>query len=123
MEKIEINGKSYVLESSIKNTNMVKPKTGLTYCIVRTYSAGVFAGWYDRKTKGKEGTVFNARRIWYWENASSLSELSMKGVTLPNKCKFPCEVPEIDLKEIIEICPCSEKGKKSIEEVPEWKQH
>lgn len=35
------------------------------YVIVRTYSAGVFAGYLDSKN-GKEVVLLDARRLWYW---------------------------------------------------------
>ncbi len=89
------------------------------YSLIRTYSAGVFAGTLTKR-KGKEGTVKNARRIWYWSGAASLSQLAMDGTSDPANCKFPCEVPEVLLTEIIEIIPCSKKAEKSIKSVPVW---
>jgi len=123
MEKeIEINGIKYVPKDSVNYKMVEKNKKGLTYCIVRTYSAGVFAGWYDRKTKGQEGIVYDARRIWYWDGANSLSELSIDGTTKPETCKFPKPVSEVELKQIIEVLPCTEKARKSIGDVPIWSQ-
>jgi len=92
------------------------------YVICRTYSAGVFAGFLQVK-KDKEVFLTNARRIWYWKGACSLSELAMKGVSCPDECKFPCEVSRINLTEVIEIIEATEKAKKSIQGVPEWKAH
>lgn len=92
------------------------------YVIVRTYSAGVFAGLLE-SLNGKEAVVKNARRLWYWSGAASLSELSQKGVSNPNECKFPCEVPEVLLTEVIEILSCSDQAIKSIQEVPVWTKH
>ena len=46
--------------------------------IVRTYSAGVFAGTLARKD-GKEVELTNARRLWYWRGAASLSQLATVG--------------------------------------------
>lgn len=122
-KEIMIDGIKYVPESSIKKTEMVQSKKGMNYCIVRTYSAGVFAGWVKNNSKGKERTVYDARRIWYWEGASSLSELAMKGTSKPEKCKFPVAVVEVKLMEVIEIIKCSKQGKESIEAVKEWKQN
>jgi len=93
----------------------------LKYVIVRTYSAGVFAG-YLKKRKGREVTLLNARRLWYWEGAASLSQLAMEGVSWPDKCKFPCEVNRVKLLEAIEILDTTEKAQKSIGEVPIWKK-
>ena len=125
MEKNEIviDGKQYVLKSTIQsNVPAKKNIKGLEYCIVRTYSAGVFAGYYNRKTKGKEGVVFNARRLWYWKGANTLSELALKGVAYPNDCKFALELPEVNLKEIIEVIPCTNVAKDCIVSVKLWKQ-
>lgn len=91
------------------------------YCLVRTYSAGVFVG-YLTKRKGQEGTVLKARRIWYWSGAASLSQLAVDGTSDPANCKFPCEVSEVLLTQIIEVIPCTKKAEKSIKEVPVWKK-
>lgn len=90
------------------------------YKIVRTYSAGVFAGEVVSR-KGKEVTMKNARRIWYWEGAASLSQLAQSGTTKPDKCKFPETVDEVLLTEAIEILSVTPQAKASIESVPVWK--
>ena len=89
------------------------------YCIVRTTSAGVFAGNLTDRD-GKEGRVENARRLWYWSGAASLSQLARDGVKNPKQCKFPCAVEWVLLTEIIEILPVTEAAKQSIAEVPVW---
>ena len=43
--------------------------------MVRTYSAGVFAGTVVSRD-GKEIALKDARRIWYWKGAASLSQLA-----------------------------------------------
>jgi hypothetical protein len=90
------------------------------YVIVRTYSAGVFAG-YLESHKGKEVTLSNARRLWYWSGAASLSQLAMEGTANPNYCKFPIAVDFITLTEAIEIINTTEKARVSIERVAIWK--
>ena len=94
---------------------------GLKYVIVRTYSAGCFAGYLD-KMNGQEVTLLNARRLWYWEGAASLSQLAEEGVSKPNSCKFPQEVNEIILLQAIEIIYASEEARKSIASVKVWKE-
>jgi len=89
------------------------------YCIVRTYSAGVFAGTVVSK-EGKEVEMKNARRIWYWKGAASLSQLAVDGTSCPAECKFPVAVPRILLTEAIEIIPCTERAELSIRGVPVW---
>jgi len=91
------------------------------YCIVRTYSAGVFGGNVVSK-EGKEVELRNARRLWYWEGAASLSQLAVDGTSKPEKCKFPVAVPRIYLTEVIEIIPCTGKAELSIREVAVWAQ-
>jgi hypothetical protein len=90
------------------------------YVIVRTRSAGVFAGKLMAQN-GQEVIMFDARRLWYWKGAASLSELAMKGVKCPDNCKFPIAVDSVELFEVIEIIPCTDIAIKSISEVPEWK--
>lgn len=90
------------------------------YVIVRTYSAGVFAGTLKSR-KGQEVVLTNARRIWKWAGAASLSQLAMEGTKDPKNCKFPCPVKEVTLLQAIEILAVTPKAKKSIQEVPEWK--
>ena len=89
------------------------------YVIVRTYSAGCHAGVLERKD-GKEVTLTDARRLWYWQGAASLSQLAMVGTSTPAKCKFPCAVSRITLTEAIEILDCTSAGRTSIESVPVW---
>ena len=45
------------------------------YKIVRTYSAGVFAGYIEARN-GQEVVMRNARRLWMWSGAASLSQLA-----------------------------------------------
>jgi len=91
------------------------------YCIIRTYSAGVFAGFLE-SIEGKVGTVTTARRIWYWDGATSLSQLAVEGTSRPENCKFPCEVESVLLTEIIEVIPCTDKAIESIKGVAIWKK-
>ena len=92
------------------------------YVIVRTYSAGVFAGTLKSR-EGREAVLTNARRIWYWAGAATLSELAERGTSKPADCKFPQPVAEVLLLEVIEILAVSPAARKSIESVPEWTAH
>lgn len=92
------------------------------YVIVRTYSAGVFAGTFESRS-GREVVLTNARRLWYWSGAASLSDLAENGVSRPNECKFPPEVSRVELLEAIEILDVTEKARASIAAVPVWTEH
>lgn len=96
-------------------------KQSKKYVIVRTYSAGVFAGFLESR-KGQEVVLTNARRMWYWKGAASLSQLAMEGTSCPNECKFPVAVERVELLQAIEILDVTVKAKISIESVPVWKQ-
>jgi hypothetical protein len=90
------------------------------YVIVRTYSAGVFAGVLARRD-GKEVEMSGARRLWYWAGAASLSQLAQSGTTQPKECKFPTPVDKVVLTEAIEILAVTPEAKASIEAVPVWR--
>lgn len=93
------------------------------YVIARTYSAGVFAGIMQEQSEdGKRVVLTDARRIWYWEGASSLSQLATTGTTRPENCKFPIAVPKVQLTEVIELLSVTTEAEKSIREVPVWEQ-
>lgn len=91
------------------------------HVIVRTYSAGVFAGEFVSR-KGQEVVLKNARRLWQWAGAASLSQLAMEGTSKPNECKFPCKVNRVELLQAIEIIDLTSAAQKSIESVPVWRQ-
>lgn len=74
-----------------------------TYVVVRTYSAGVHVGELARQ-EGKEVTLRNARRVWYWKGAFTLHEIASRG--FGDGSKISVSVPEIDLTEVIEVISC-----------------
>lgn len=88
--------------------------------IIRTYSAGVFFGEIVTR-KGKEATVKNARRLWYWSGAASLSQLAQSGTTNQGACKFPEPVAKIVLTECIEIIDVTPEAAATIDGVKPWK--
>ena len=109
--EIMVNGIEYVRKNSVMMAE--------NYVIVRTHSAGVHAGELVTKEKS-EVELKNARRLWYWSGAASLSQLAMEGVSKPQNCKFPCEVTKIILLGVIEVISCTQKAVDSIKGVPIW---
>lgn len=119
INEVEINGTKYVRKmSEIEPSNKLED---MPYVIVRTYSAGVFAG-YLEKREGKEVVIRNSRRIWYWSGANSLSQLAMEGTKTPNDCKFAMVVGRTELTEVIEILEVTKEAQKNIQAVPIWKK-
>jgi hypothetical protein len=90
------------------------------YYIVRANGAGVFAG-NIKERNGNEVTMTNARRLWYWAGAASLSQLAMEGVKKPQECKFAMPVDEVTLFNVLEILACSDVAEENIKAVPVWK--
>lgn len=117
MNTININGEEYVKKSEVENLGTMAQNTeGLPYVCIRTYSAGVHCG-YLKERNGKDVELVNARRIWKWAGAFTLSELATKGVTKPDECKFSCAVPSIILTEAIEVIAMTDEAKSSIDKV------
>lgn len=87
--------------------------------IIRGDRSGVFFGELVERN-GSEVKLANCRRLWYLEGAASISQLAVDGTTSPSECKFTVTVPEIEILDVIEIIPCSDKAVKSIESVPVW---
>lgn len=89
--------------------------------IVRGDRSGVFYGTLADRN-GQEVELTNCRRIWYWNGAASISQLSAEGTKKPDDCKFTVSVDEIVITDAIEIIPCTEEAIKSIEGVRIWKR-
>jgi len=116
MTTVEINGVEYIRKDSAPkaveiNTDMIT--------LVRTYSAGVHFGELVSRN-GKEVTLKNARRLYYWEGACSLSQVAVDGVDL-KKSKLSVIVPSILLTEAIELIAMSKKAAISMTEAEPWK--
>ena len=109
------------IKDQIVSLQPAKTFNGLKYVICRTYSAGVFAGYLESRT-GQEVVLRQARRIWYWEGAASLSQLAMEGTKSPDRCKFPCAVDREELLQAIEILDCTLSAQDSIQNVPVWQK-
>ena len=97
----------------------MKHLTKKPYVIVRTYSAGVFAGTLESRD-GKEVVLSDARRLWYWQGGASLSQMAVTGTSKPKGCKFPPEVPRVVLTEAIEILDVTPEAQASIASVKPW---
>ena len=77
---------------------------------------------YLESRKGRGVVMTKARRLFYWDGASSLSQLAMEGVTRPQNCKFPCEVDRVELMDVVEILDVTEKARLCVANVPIWAQ-
>ena len=116
-QTITIDDVKYIWADSVsKNATTLD---GLKYVICRTESAGVFAGYIESRV-GQEVVMREARRIYYWDGAASLSQLAMSGTSKPKNCKFPESVGRVELLNAIEILDVTRKAQESIASVPVW---
>lgn len=91
------------------------------YCVIRGRGFGVFAGTVEAVDDTRV-LVKNARRLWYWDGAASISQIAVDGTTAPQNCKFTMAVETIILRDYVEIIPTTEQALKRIEEVKVWKR-
>lgn len=78
------------------------------HCVVRTYSAGVHLGEVVSRD-GKSVVLKDARRLWRWQGAFTLSEVAIKGVSKTSR--IAVALPVIELTEAIELIPTSAEAR------------
>ena len=110
MDEIIVNGVTYVK----------KEKMADKIYMVRS-TAGVFYGEIIEED-GNTVTMRNARRVWYWAGAASLSQLSQEGTKDAENCKFPCIEPFKKIYAVSELILMTDKSVKSLNEVAIWKK-
>ena len=114
--------KAKVTKKQVKK--VVPKKSAKNIYMVRSYAAGVFFGEIVKRKMDSGVLVVdmkNARRVWYWEGAASLSQLAMEGSKNPEECKFPCAVDEVTLVNVVEIIKMRKEAIETLNKVPIWK--
>lgn len=89
--------------------------------IVRANGAGVFFGELKEKN-GNEVTMTNVRKLFYWDGAAAVEQLSVDGTSKPDNCKFTVFIEEMTITNVLQIIPCTDKAIESLTNVPEWKR-
>ena len=92
-------------------------------CIVRCYGAGVFFGEIKEVTSDANGLnvrLANARKVWYWDGAAAVEQLSQEGCN--DSSKITVAVPELVVANAVQIIPCTGKAIANIEAKKEWKR-
>ena len=119
-EVISIDGVNYIKEGTNK---LAENLDGMRYCVLRTYSAGVHIGYVKEfGTKQPQyAKLINSRRLHQWQKAASLSQVAMDGVDAENS-RIAMVLPEIELTDVIEVIPCSEKAAEFFKGAKEWKK-
>lgn len=89
--------------------------------IIRSKEAGAFFAHIDAR-RGDEVDLRDARRLWYWDGAASLSQMAVDGVSNPLNCKFTVIVPSMTVLGVCEIIPCTDKAVESVQGVKVWRR-
>ena len=89
--------------------------------IVRGDRSGLFYGTLVKR-EGREVELKDCRRLWYWDGAASINQLAVDGTAEPDNCKFTVSVSKIEILDVVEIIPCTDKAIASIEGVKVWKR-
>ena len=86
------------------------------HVIARTFTAGVHIGTV-KSHNGEEVVLTDARRLWKWEGAFTLSEVAKTGVAKGSR--IAVTLPEILLTNVNELIPTTEVARKTFEEFHE----
>lgn len=89
--------------------------------IVRANGAGVFFGTLKEKN-GTNVTLTNVRKLHYWDGACAVEQLAVDGTAKPDNCRFTVWVDEIQIENVLQTIPCTEKSIDSLSNVKIWKQ-
>lgn len=118
-ETIKIDDVEYVRAGANK---LAEKTDGMEYCVVRTYSAGVHIGFVKAfgEKHPQHAELINSRRLHYWNGAASLSQVAMDGVD--NSSRIAVALPKLELTDVIEVIPCSEKAAEFFKGAKEWKK-
>lgn len=102
-----------------KKNNNSKPLDDFIgkHCVVRTYSAGVHIGTVDA-IEDTHVSLSNARRIFGWNGAFTLSEVASDGVNINTSRISKC-IDRILLTEAIEIIPTSVEARQTFDKCHE----
>ena len=96
------------------NTELLNKKV-----IARIERAGVFHGtlvYFDSEIL----RLKDARRIYYWEGALSVTDMASNGLT-GGKISAPVTKVEFLADKVVELNECSNKSSKTIETIKVWK--
>lgn len=117
-ETIKIDDVEYVRKDAVPVPAV--DNSGKPFVIVRSYGAGVFAGYLDERDDETRVVKLNGCiRLWRWTGAT-LSQVSRDGTAGSGENKFSIPVDGHEILQVIEIIPCTEKARKAIQAVPSW---
>jgi len=125
MKEITINGEVYVLKSDVQKRKFAS-QDGLQAVLIRSYASGVHFGLLKEEQdllSGKQVTLINSRRIHYWVENASLSQIVQRGITDDSDNRISVTILEITITQVIEIIPLSEEIFHQMMNYREWKMN
>ena len=134
MKEITIDGNVYVLKEDVKDldncdyseiiykgNNIYKM---LPRVLIRSYASGVHFGYLAEEKdllSGKQVKLLNSRRIHYWVENASLSQIVQRGITDNEENRISVSIPEITITQVVEIMPLSLDVFTKMMNYREWK--
>jgi len=122
VDELVIDGVTYVpKEENSKNAVSTEGKKAV---LIRSRDAGVHFGFLEKEDytpSGKVVTLLKTRRVYYWDGAASLSQMALEGVAKPENCKFSVVLESIEVVNVIETLPLTEKAFDNLNKVKIWK--
>lgn len=104
-----------------KSTKKTAAKTSAPYVILRGYRSGVHAGYLVERNHDGHFVLRDARRIWQWKGAQTLSEVAVYGLSSESRISPPVARQEIQREDVSEIIHCQDQGRIAIQGAKEWR--
>jgi hypothetical protein len=120
---IRIDDVEYVRADSLPSNAPATELNGKPFVIIRSYGAGVFAGYLSSQRDtlaGKQVEMDRCIRLHRWTGCS-LSQVANDGTAGSGECRFAMPVDAHEIMNVIEIIPCTERARIAIQSVPTWK--
>ncbi len=116
---VDINGTTYVREDLAQDAI---DNTGKPFVIVRSYGAGVFAGYVKERDRETQTIVLDGCvRMWQW-TGFTLSQVARDGIAGDGDNKFSIVTNNHEINQVIEVLTASEKARIAIEGVKPWEK-
>jgi len=117
---IKIDDIEYVRADEVDKEQLAETLDGKRYVIIRSYGAGVFAGYLrDRCNANRTVILDRCQRLWRWTGAT-LSQVSRDGIAGDEENKFSIPIDGHEIFQVLEIIPCTEKARIAIHGVKSW---
>jgi len=115
---VVINGHEYIRADMARNA---QDEEGRPYVIIRSYSAGVFAGYLvSRNDETRVVRLDRCIRLHRWTGCS-LSQVANDGTAGTGENRFSMPVDGHEILQVIEVLPCTERAREAIQGVKTWK--